>query len=397
MRVRPFALGAALAVAMACPGAMSAAPAAPSVPAAEPAPSPPAKAAPSPAQAAPAPAQPAPAPAQPAPAAPSETEKPKAETVICPLLPDVSGVFEGKAVFSKEAFPILGEHKAVDLQAALGRTRPIICRSCHGTGKIAKRKSYSPPSVGFMTAQTFTKEWEDTCETCGGYGNIIEPKFGQQLTMLLDVFCHLKPDDAAAARARIEERLRPAIEVRDKTWQNQECVPIVTLQTVPYGTNPRTERVVTGLDLKPGPEKKFHLDVPAMIAPVWAAMRDRPPTGQAVVLVGTAVDKGAIGGRTWVKLLVEGSAEAREGGTSAIGVFDAALAAALAEGRVVVGGLLVGRWYRMVDPSTLPVAPGATPVPPGSPMVMVGPPVPVILASVVAGPTPVGAVPTPLR
>jgi hypothetical protein len=48
----------------------------------------------------------------------------------------------------------------------------------------------------------------------------------------------------------------------------------------------------------------------------------------------------------------------------------------------------------MVDPSTLPVAPGATPVPPGSPMVMVGPPVPVILASVVAGPTPAGAVPT---
>jgi len=387
MRVRPIALAAALAVAMMCPGAMAAAPAAPSAAAAEPAPSPPAKAAPGPAPA-------ATAPAQPAPAATAEAEKPKAETVISPLLPDVSGVFDGKAVFSKEAFPILGDRKAVDLQGALGRTRPIICRSCHGTGKVSRRKSYSPPSAGFMTAQTFTKEWEDTCETCGGYGDIIEPKFGQQLMMLLDVFCHLKPDDAAAARARIEERLRPALGVRDKTWQNQECVPIVTLQTVPYGANPRTERIVTGLDLKPGPEKKFHLDVPAMIAPVWAAMRDRPPTGQAVVLVGTAADKGEIGGRTWVKLLVEGSAEAREGGTSAIGMFDAALAATLAEGRVVVGGLMVGRWYRMVDPSTLPVAPGATPVPPGSPMVMVGPPVPVILASVVAGPTPAGAVPT---
>ncbi len=380
------------------PAAPAAAPETPAAPPADTPPAPPAKTAEKPAVPPPPPAPPGKTAAKPAAPLPG---KDKADDVIISSLPDVEGVYGGKVTFAKEAFPILDDRRVAEVQGLLRTARFTLCRDCRSGGKVTKKQTYQPRGAG-VTAP-IVKQWEETCDKCGGFGNTYDAKFPNRLLLLVERLCHVNRDEKFAdLRKLAEERLAAVLEVRDKTYDTFRCQEVkgwYSKWVTGYHGHRYEDREygVVGIDVAKDQTKTFHLDLSELVRPLWLDARSRAPAGQAVLIVGEASDKAEAGGWVWIRMAADADAPqparaptrprvSREpdaaarveppraappmllpessGPVGAIILCGTPTASTAPLGRAAVGGLLVGTWR----PSDAGAAPAE------------GSPIPVILA-----------------
>jgi hypothetical protein len=254
----------------------------------------------------------------------------------------LTAVLGGKIEFAEKAFPIVADQKEVAVQAALRKAAPAPCAACRGTGKVPRSGvCKAPPGV---LGRPIAKTWEEDCPACAGYKDVYDARFGQRLAELADALGHIPREGAFPTLLKSsEERLAAALQVREKTVTTSRCKPAISVtqhqrQDILTGaTTMSTVRTMTGVDLEPGPSTPYRVDVPAMVAPLWARTGMSAPTGQGVFLIGTMGDRAEVAG--WIAVRLEPAK-----GAAAILLFSASEGRAPSAGKVAIGGLLVGRW-----------------------------------------------------
>jgi hypothetical protein len=229
---------------------------------------------------------------------PPGSSKPKAEVLIGSI-PDLAGVLGGKVEFAKDAFPILADHKEVEVQRMLLATVPQTCSACGGDGKIGKKDTLviPPRAPNHLMPIPLTLNWEDTCSECGGFRNRFDPKWPQRLLFLVDYLAHTaRTGNFANLHARVQERLALIGENRKSTVVKQRAEPFngtysTTFTDVNGRRHPGTAYGVIGLKTVPDKRIAFAVNVADMVLPLWTAAKDQAPKGQTVVFVrprGTA-------------------------------------------------------------------------------------------------------------
>ncbi|MCX5682619.1 MAG: hypothetical protein NT049_02915 [Planctomycetota bacterium] len=300
-------------------------------------------------------------------------------------LPTLSGVFGGKVEFAEKAFPIVAEAKDVGVQNAIRATKLLPCQVCKGTGKVNKRELIKPgPAVrGTAIWQT----WEEDCQACGGFKDVYDPRFGQRLLEVVDRLGHVLRDAKFdELRKEAEGRLVEAVDVRDKTITTLRCKPTIRteqrMETDSYGNiSTHTIQTLTGATTEPDQQKPFHVDVAPLVEPLWMRVGPQAPIGQAVIIIGTTSDKTEAAGWVWMRLKPLGK------GPEAILLCGTLQANVAPAGKVVFGGLMVGRWIPEGGAEApQPVAPvaGAKGPPPSTVGLLPKGTLPVILAVVAA-------------
>jgi hypothetical protein len=294
--------------------------------------------------------------AQPAaiPAAPA-----KGPAVILSSLPPMSGVFGGKVEFTDKAFPILAECKEIAVQSAIRGVKPLLCKACGGAGKVNKRELVKPPA-GVM-GNPIWQAWEDDCQACGTFKDVYDARIGQRLLEVINHLGHVPRDEKFDdLRTSVEGCLVAAVDVRDKRITTFRCKPTIRTETHTeydsflgsYSTH--TTRTLTGATTEPDQQKTFHVEVAPMIDPIWTRVGPQSPIGQAVIIIGTAVSKIEVGVWVWMRMKPVGK------GPDAIILCGTTQKNVVPEGRIVLGGLMVGRWT--------PEGSGAPPAPAGPPV-----------------------------
>jgi len=351
--------------------------------------------APVPPAAAPLPAAPPPVAAAPpaAPAAP--VVKPpatgKEPVVILAAPPPVTDVLGGKIDFAENAFPIVVEASASGVQNALRVTKTVPCQACRGSGKVAKSGTCKAPAGAY--GRPVTKTWEEDCPACGGYTDTYDQRFGQRLVDLVDRLAHVPRDEAfAGLRKSVQDCLAQVLVVREKTLTSFRCKPIykseVRVREGMVGTDTKTVLTLIGAEMEKDQERPFHFEAAPMVESTWQRVGRLPPGGQAAVVIGKGGERADAAG--WVCMRLEPAK-----GPAAIIICPSQEAGALPGGRMVLGGLMVGRWSpgggaapaagapaapAASTPAALPAkaaAPAFGPLPPGS--------LPVVLAIVASG------------
>ncbi|MCX5682620.1 MAG: hypothetical protein NT049_02920 [Planctomycetota bacterium] len=310
-----------------------------------PAPAPAAESAAAPAPAAPTPVAPAPI----APAAPAATSAaaPKGPPVIMVALPPMSGVFGGKVEFAEKAFPIVVESTAVAVQTAIRNAKPLPCPACRGTGKVAKRETFRPPTG--CSGKPITQTWEEDCPACFGCKDVFDPRFGQRLVEMVDRLAHMPRDDKFDDAARSAgASLCLATEVRSR---EMEVCRYEREFDSKYSARTGTESLTfTGVKMIPEKGKSCHVEVAPIVEPLWTRVGSQPPTGQAVIIIGRTSDKTEAGGWVWMRMQPAK-------GTAAIILCGTPQKNVVPEGRIVLGGLMVGRWSP--EGGTAPASPAS--------------------------------------
>jgi hypothetical protein len=322
---------------------------------------PPAAVVPQPPSAPPAATAPAAAPpAQPA-AAPAAPDKGPA--VILSSLPPMSDVFGGKVEFAEKAFPIVAECKEIAVQSAVRGAKLLPCRTCNGTGKVGKSALIKPPPG--VLGNPVSQSWEEDCQACGSFKDVYDPRFGQRLLEVIDRLGHVPRDgNFDELRKAAEGCLVAAVDVRDKTITTLLCKPTIrTEQRQEYdamsgGYHTHTIRTLTGATTEPGPQKVFHLEVAPMVETLWTRVGPQAPIGQAVIIIGTASGKTEAAGWVWMRMKPSGK------GPEAIILCGTPQKNVVPEGKVVFGGLMVGRWIPEGAAPPAPVAGAKAPPPP---------------------------------
>jgi len=295
-------------------------------------------------------------PAAPAPAAPAPAKV--KQDVVLSSLPDTDGVYGGKVTFSEKAFPVVANGTEPQVQRLLRTARPLPCRACRSTGKVGKKQSYLPSGQGLRTP--VVKRWNETCSTCGGYGNLCDPKLPKRLRLLVERLAHVKRGKLfTKLRALAEERLAAVFEVRDKTWDTHRCEKIMGYRTVWYKDRDghrrsRSVRAVVGLKVVKDRTKTLRVNVRSLVASQWQEQEHQPPTGQAALLVGTTSAKSEVGGWVWMKMHAGGGRRPHAAGKeskapdpgppSAILLCGTPKTSSVPQGPVAVGGLVLGTW-----------------------------------------------------
>ena len=303
------------------------------------------------AAAAPAPTTPAaPAPAAPAPARVKQD-------VALSSLPDTDGVYGGSVTFSEKAFPVVANGTEPQVQGLLRTARPLPCRTCRSTGKVGRKQSYLPRGQGLRTP--IVKRWGETCSTCGGHGNLCDPKLPKRLLLLVERLAHVKRGKLfAKLRALAQERLAAVFEVRDETWDTYRCEKIMGYRVVAHlgaDGHRRSHRVraVVGLKVVKGRPQSLHVDVSSLVASQWRGQVRQPPTGQAALLVGTTSAKTEVGGWVWMKMHAGGPRRPRAddenqppdpGPPIAILLCGTPKTSSVPQGRAAAAGLVLGTW-----------------------------------------------------
>jgi len=357
----------------------------------------PAAAAPSGAVASPpgaAPAAPASPPAVPAAPGAKPPVTGKAPVVILASPPRMADVMGGKIEFAEKAFPIVVEASVSGVQNALRIAKPAPCQACRGTGKVARSGTCKPPAGAYGRA--VTKTWEEDCPACGGYKDTYDQRFGQRLVDLVDRLAHTPREDAfAGLRKPVEECLAQALVVREKTLISFRCKPVIEsevhVRDSTVGTDTKTVRTLTGADIEKDQERPFRFEVAPMVESIWLRVGRLPPGGQAAVVIGKGGERADASG--WVCMRLEPAK-----GPAAIIICPSQEAGALPGGRMVLGGLMVGRWSLgggAAPPAGAPAAPAAPAAStPTAPAAKAAPPafgplapgsLPVILAIVASG------------
>jgi len=273
-------------------------------------------------------------------------------------LPDTEGVYGGTVRFSAEAFPVIANGTERQVQGLLRTARPLPCRTCHSTGKVRKKQSCLPGGQGLRTP--IVKTWTETCSTCGGYGDLCDPKLPKRLLLLVERLAHVKRGDLfTKLRALAEERLADVFQVRNKTWDTHRCEKVMGHRTVWYRDRDghrrsRTVWGVVGLRVVKDRTESLRVSVPSLVASQWRDQAQQPPTGQAALLVGTTSAKAEVAGWVWMKMHVGGAGRPRAarkaskpedaGPPSAILLCGTPKTCTVPEGRAAVGGLVLGTW-----------------------------------------------------
>ncbi|MBE3099089.1 MAG: hypothetical protein IMZ44_18395 [Planctomycetes bacterium] len=346
--------------------------------------------APVPPVAAPLPAAPPPAAAAPpaAPAAP--VVKPpatgKEPVVILAAPPPMTDVMGGKIDFAEKAFPIVVEASASGVQNALRVTKTAPCQACRGLGRVGKSGTCKPPAGTY--GRSVTKTWEEDCPACGGYKDTYDQRFGQHLVDLVDRLAHAPRDEAfAGLHKSVADCLAQVLVVREKTLISFRVKPIVETKIrigggMLGGVEAKPVHTLTGADVEKDQERPFRFEAAPMVEPIWLRLGRLPPGGQAAVVIGKAGERAEASG--WVCIRLEPAK-----GSAAIIICPSQEAGALPGGRMVLGGLMIGRWSPGGSAATPAGAPAATtppakagapafgPLPPGS--------LPVVLAIVASG------------
>ncbi|MCX5673520.1 MAG: hypothetical protein NTX87_00790, partial [Planctomycetota bacterium] len=294
--------------------------------------------------------------------------------------------------FAENAFPIVVEASASGVQNALRVTKTVPCQACRGSGKVAKSGTCKPPAGAYGRA--ITKTWEEDCPACGGYKDTYDQRFGQHLVDLADRLAHAPRDDAfAGLRKSVQDCLAQVLVVREKTLISFRCKPIMETKIrigggMLGGVDAKPVHTLTGADVEKDQERPFRFEVAPLVEPIWLRVGRLPPGGQAAVVIGKAGERAEAAG--WVCMRLEPAK-----GPAAIIICPSQEAGALPGGRMVLGGLMIGRWSPgggAAPAAGAPAAPAAStpaappakaaapafgPLPPGS--------LPVVLAIVASG------------
>jgi hypothetical protein len=204
---------------------------------------------------------------------------------------------------------------------------------------------------------------------------------GPRLLQLVDRLGHAARDGAFNdLRKSAEAHLAVAREVRDKTLTTFRCKPVIeterrTRTSLITGSTTEEVRTLRGVDVEPDQQRPFHVEAAALIDALWMRIGSQPPTGQAVVLVGTTGDRTEASGWVWMRIQPAK-------GPSAIILCSAAEASAMPAGRIALGGLMVGRWTPEGSAAAPAPAAAGSPAPGPHPAPLSQP---VILAVVAAG------------
>jgi len=300
--------------------------------------------------------------------------------VVLSMLPSMPNVYGGRIEFAEKAFPILAENKAAAVESAIRNTKSLPCQACRGTGKISKRELVSVPvgAAGSPVGQT----WEEDCTACGTFKDVFDVRLSQRLLEAVDRLGHVVRDEKFDdLRQTAEECLAVAWEVRDKALTTYYLRPIMRVETHSrMGTGGHvittTQRTLTGATREPKQAVQFHAEVASMIEPVWARVGPQAPAGQAVLIMGTTSDRTEAGGWVWMRMKPSGK------GPDAVLLCGPPRANIVPAGKVVFGGLMVGRWIPDgMAPPPAPVAGAKGPPPPTAGLLPQGM-LPVILAVV---------------
>ncbi|MBE3099650.1 MAG: hypothetical protein IMZ44_21245 [Planctomycetes bacterium] len=317
-----------------------------------------------------------------APAAPAGPPAP-ARTVLLALPSAAPTAYGGKVEFSEKAFPLLANDSDAEAYAAIRAALPLPCRICRAQGKVLKQDSLFVQNMGMK--EPLVKRWEEVCAECGGFGNAYDSRYAARILTMVGLVARAAPGAGPdALRRPAAECLKGILSVRTNTFTTYLCERFRESKFGPPlpGSDRNGPTIVrtVGLRLNPDKQVTFTMDVPALVAPIWRGARALAAAGQTVLVVGTAREPQASG--EWVVMRLEGelpglpqpqlawtaaASQPRPGSAGpsrpAAQALPPALTAGSApetapaillcgrhpactvpEGRVVVGGLLVGRW-----------------------------------------------------
>jgi hypothetical protein len=335
------------------------------------------------------------------PAAPPAAEAPKGASaeILLTTPPDADNIAAGKITFEPNAFPIMADAKETDIQRLLGQTRPVICRTCRGTGKMTRKAALGQRLDG-KALRTITNTYEETCpdcrcealkcpttcpdlakgnhtscESCGGRGS------GCGILAFLRHCCghcclarapHHYPScpgyccgypgfEPACAQCQFCNGLSNLRLAHSRTNACDICRSGATCGKlrVGHGTLVKPDQVAGLLELvkavghfKRGGDRwpalrqavtgrlnsiiETHAD--RVIDAQWNQSRIQPPTGQPALALGTAQPLPAAPG-----LLRYGRLDDAQGALLAI-LVSTDSAETLPSGRTLAGGLVIGRW-----------------------------------------------------
>jgi hypothetical protein len=248
--------------------------------------------------------------------------------------PPVAGVLGGKVEFAEKAFPIVAEFKDAAVQSAIRNAKPLPCPSCRGAGKISKRAIVTPP--GGVNGRPTAFTWEEECPACGGYKDVYDPRIGQRLLEVIGRLGHVARDEKfEELRKSAEGCLALTLEVRDKKLAILHCKPVIQSEDTGYGD---TISTMTGVTTEPDHEQPFHVEAAPLVEPFWTRVGHTPAAGQAVLIIGTASEKTEAGGWVWMRMKPAKGPEA----ILLCGKTESPVV--VPDGRVVLGGLMVGHW-----------------------------------------------------
>jgi len=321
---------------------------------------------------------------------PTEQKSP----VILALPKPMTGVFSGKVEFAASAFPIVSNQTASDVQTAIQAARRIPCRICRGTGVIAKEQSDTVNVVG--PNKPVNLKWNDVCSNCAGFKDLYDAAYPQRLAGLVRALGHAPPGDQNANwRAGGASCLMEVFQIRQSRYVTHKGERFVQQGSSFVSGNNMYKQMTVGLKAVPEHDVAFSMDVSALVTPIWQAVRYQPPTGQPVLIVGatrepltrdkwtfTKID-GELAGRSQPEittvdahgeLVPSGSAgvprralrPAYSGLTTPAILLSGTDSPPVPAGRVVVGGLMVGKWkadaasgaaagFRSAPPDGVPV------------------------------------------
>lgn len=341
---------------------------------------------------------------------PTPAEQPEGE-IILSALPDASNVAGGKVVYEREAFPIVADKKPFEVQGQLGLARPLPCRTCRGTGKVTKKRS-SSVTFARLVRKPLVNTWEETCPVCRCEAQGCPPSCsllakGTHLSCerccgrgtscaTLQYVGHCCPKCHARYISYWYWRTRPCQGNCCGYYHNNQptcpdckiCADLRSLRQAHsfagvcdhcrtalscnqlrpgHGTLFKPERVPVYLDLvaalahlergdlfakihEAAVERMKHLSeghVAPHLGPVWNEARAQRPRGQPVIVIGLAGRvPGPPGALSYSRLTGQGRPLAM---VVSAGVYS------VPDTRVVVGGLMVGRWTSDDGTTYLPV------------------------------------------
>lgn len=358
---------------------------------------------------APAMAPPAAAPGA-APAAPSAAEAPKGppDEILLTTPPDTDNIASGNITFEPKAFPIVADTKEADIQHLLGQTRPSICRICRGTGKVTRKMTLGQRVDGKLL-RPITNTYEETCpecrcenlkcpaqcpimakgshlscEACGGRGatcaalQFIPHCCGPCCVMRIHYYYyHTCPGDCCgritheptcskcqfcttlrnlrAAHSRTNAcdgcrnglgcgKLRPGhgtlIKPEQLPWLLELVKDVGHFKRSGNRWTPLRQATIGRLNSV----LEAHAD--RTIDALWAQTRIQPPAGQPALLIGQVQTLPAAQG-----VFQYGKIDNEQNALQAI-LISAEASEPLPSGRVLVGGLIVGRWRANASATT---------------------------------------------
>ena len=99
------------------------------------------------------------------PAAPAAAEAPKANDILLTTPPAADNIASGKVAFAAAAFPIVVDAREADIQRLLGQAHPISCRTCRGTGKVTHKEALGQRLDG-KALKPVSNTYDETCPDC---------------------------------------------------------------------------------------------------------------------------------------------------------------------------------------------------------------------------------------